>query len=713
MVAITVADCPSPASFGDQLEPLKGRFYGVPGRMRGGRRIGGQAGIITNIDPFVSPQAVGGTDRAGISFPVLGAEARIQPIFPASAPNPVDGNPMGHSFPVRLTSSPVVDKPWDPSAVRQTGFPDGRASHRPQVAGRDVSRAGQTGGQGRKEGFQQTGSNQFRPGMIKGGASMSPNDGTVRVSVCPSPSVAEDFWLDRLHILPVSAEQTNLGNVVNDVDTTFEVFNASATVAAVINLLQELNTVGFTVISGRTPPSPELTIPPYGSESYTIRAEAETGPPVIDATFTWIPSAPFNSVDVNFIGNRITIFTFEPQFNVETEFNWLTSIVEAYDGTEQRMQMRDRPRQSILYRFRKGDAFLDDEEPYPEEPSAMEHVMFDSLGRVFAVPVWEDRTVLNAPVAVNDTVISITTAGLDFQPGQLLLLWRDWNDTEAQEITSVAAGSITATNPFLQAWAVEDTVVLPTFTAYVDDAVTQLIHRLDHVLWTIRFNRINERNDLLDGVSPELPSDFMGLPIWPRKWTISGVNQNRIWRRNIQEVQTALGEIERTFRNTVPRRANAQLQVNIRGRTDFETFRQFVLALRGRQKIFWLGSKYHQFRIQAVTPALGGSIRVFNNFYTNFVATRAIFNIINVVLTDGTENRHTIISAVDVGTPPNNETDLGISPVAPVQYDTTNVARIEYYTRHRLDTDKVVFQAIKPRDHYTLTFPIIEVLNET
>ena len=522
------------------------------------------------------------------------------------------------------------------------------------------------------------------------------------------------FWTERLHLLPISSTSIDLGNLVSDVDSTFEVFNSSRKTVVQISSIGLTAAAGFTFISGKVPPSPELFIGLYGSEVYVLRAEVETGPPTISAVFEWIPvTAGFSSVTVSFIGNRITVFTFEPQFNVTTSYEWLTSVVESFNGTEQRVQMRDRPRESIRYRFRKGDADVNVEEPYPEEATAFEHTMFDSLGRVFATPVWGDRTVLNSAVSINDTVINITTAGLDLQLGELLMLWHDWNDQESQEIASVAAGTVTVSNPFLAAHAIANTVVLPTFTALIDDGIVEQLGKLDTAFWSIVFNRINERTDLLSGISPELPADRDGIPDWPRRWGITGRNLNRTWRRNIQEVQTTLGQIKRSFSYTTPRRAQNQLVANIRGRSDFLAFRQFVLALKGQQKIFWLPSRFHQFRIQATAAGGSSTIRVFNNLYTTFVANRAQLNRINVVLTDGQEFDHTIVSSADIGTPPNNEVDLGITPATSVEYNTTNVDRIEYLTRHRLNTDRVVFEAIRPRDHYTASFPIIEVINET
>ena len=67
-----------------------------------------------------------------------------------------------------------------------------------------------------------------------------------------------------------------------------------------------------------------------------------------------------------------------------------------------------------------------------------------------------------------------------------------------------------------------------------------------------------------------------------------------------------------------------------------------------------------------------------------------------------------------------DETDLGITPVvggdvspASGDYTIANVDRIEYLTKHRLNTDVIEFLGRRPRDDYSLDFPIVEVVNET
>lgn len=532
--------------------------------------------------------------------------------------------------------------------------------------------------------------------------------------VCAAPDSRNQFWSERLHVLGVDKVLIDLGNVVNDIDSTFEIFNSSRKTSVEISNIGLTNADGFTFISGKVPPSPVLFIPIYSSAQYILRAEAEIGPPSIQAVFQWNPvTAGFSSVTVSFIGNRITIFTFEPQVEPVTEYEWITAITEAYDGTERRMSMRQNPRQTISYGFFKGG----DDNPYTDEPQALEHVMFDSLGRTFAVPVWEDREVLTAAVGATDTVINVNTVGRDFRVGELLLLWRDWNDTEAQEIESITPTQVTVSTGFIGAFAINNTVVLPTFLGLAQDGTNQQVFKVDAARWEIIFKRINTI-DYAGLLSPVLPVDFEGLPIWPRAWFIGGQSVQRSWKRNIEQAQNDVGKLIQSFRLRVPRKTHSELRVEILNRTEYEFMRQFLFALRGRQKAFWLPTFTSNFLLTSPAPAGAGLIRTRQNFYSNFVFERAPLNKIQVTLTNGTQFRHTISASADVGAPPDNETDLTITPpVDTLQspdpgYTVANVRRIEYITKHRLNTDKYTFRALRPRDSTTLRFPIIEVINE-
>ena len=372
--------------------------------------------------------------------------------------------------------------------------------------------------------------------------------------------------------------------------------------------------------------------------------------------------------------------------------------------------MRDRPRQSIRYRYKVGA--IQDDEIYGHTAQAFEHVLFDSMGRLFAVAIWEDRLKLTSDVAINDTVINVsTTDGLDIQVGELIVLWRDWDDIEAQTVSSKTSNSITVANPFTKAFTVAETDVLPTFLGYVEDDIEQRVGKVDFAEFALTFQRVN-LIDWANTVSPELPSQYEGLPIWPREWGLTGDFLGRVWTRDIEFSTNRLGKIASSFRKATPRRSSSELVVETTGRTDFETIRQFLFALRGRQKAFWMPSKTSNFELTATAANGAGSIRVRQNEYVNFVNNRAQFNRIQVTKIDGSVHRHTITASADVGTPPNNETDLTITPVTTSEYNTTNVVRIEYITLHRLDTDRLVIEPHEIRDHARIRFPIIEVLNE-
>ncbi len=525
-----------------------------------------------------------------------------------------------------------------------------------------------------------------------------------KIIAAPYPDVGETFWFDRLHVLPQTAQTVDLGNLVNDVDTTFEVMNTHRLIDATIAEIERENAEGFTVLSGATPPSPGLVIRAYTSELYTIRAGSEFGPPTIDAVFRWVPAnAPFAAVEINFTGNRITICVFEPQVEPLTRFEFLTNVAIARDGSERRASMRPLARESIGYRF----VFGGDDDPYGYRPQAFEHMMLDSLGRTFAVPVWEDRTVLTAAVSGGATVVNVpATANLDFRVGELLVLWRAWNNVEAQEILSIAATSITVASPFINAFAVAGTVVLPSWYGHLDDNVQQEVFRFNFTRWGLRFHRQNNVSFEVS-TSPTLAKTYEGLPIFPKPWGMPGNSITRTWQRAIEETSAPLGPPARAYKWTVPRRKNSAIVVEMAGRTDFLALRSFLYALRGKQKTFWLPSGYQNFILTTTASSGAGLIRVRRNFYPTFVAERQPFNKIQVTLTTGAVFRHTIVDSANVN---QDETDLTITPTLSTDYTVANVAKIEYITKHRLDSDVLEFQGRRPQDDYTVVLPLIEVL---
>ena len=165
------------------------------------------------------------------------------------------------------------------------------------------------------------------------------------------------FWKNRVHILAIpetdlqtvdtTLDEFNAGNVVTAVQRQFEIYNAGQSVSRA----RQLSTFAFdpsgegvTILSGTVVP---YTLGGNQSEIYTYRIEAAGTPNVdTDLNFTWdIGSLLTHHVTAS----RVLAATLRPSQRVKEDWGWLTDIITAKSGREQRNAMRPLPQQVLQY----------------------------------------------------------------------------------------------------------------------------------------------------------------------------------------------------------------------------------------------------------------------------------------------------------------------------------------------------------------------------
>ena len=164
-------------------------------------------------------------------------------------------------------------------------------------------------------------------------------------------------------------------------------------------------------------------------------------------------------------GTRLVVFSLDPDWTepVRERSEYLTLIQAAHSQKEQRMQLRITPRPVLAFRVltlsRRDTAVLD-------------ALLWGWQARLYGVPMWMDSQALLVDVAINDTVIQVSTTFRRFQVGGLMMLWRDMHTFEALTIQSILSGSLTLTSPVTLAWLADGkTYVLPLLIGRLPDDV--------------------------------------------------------------------------------------------------------------------------------------------------------------------------------------------------------------------------------------------------
>jgi hypothetical protein len=111
------------------------------------------------------------------------------------------------------------------------------------------------------------------------------------------------------------------------------------------------------------------------------------------------------------------------------------------DGSEQRIRLRADPRRSFEFDI------LD-----YGNGGQLDLLMNVWQSRVYAVPVWTDKARLASAVAAGDTVLNVSTTHLDYRAGGLAVVGIAGGATEALEVLSLTANTITLKRPVIGNW---------------------------------------------------------------------------------------------------------------------------------------------------------------------------------------------------------------------------------------------------------------------
>ncbi len=502
-------------------------------------------------------------------------------------------------------------------------------------------------------------SNQDRPGFL-------------------SPDQARD-WFEKWHVIP---GELALGNVLTTQVRQIEVFNNFRTENRTWEAF--VNNVGAGVAATNLPSLPRIFAP---FENFLLNIQVTTaGPPAISGTLDFdIDLDPPDIITVTVTGNRITIFQFRPQAPIQERLEFKTDILQINDGTEQRINVREAPRQVFKFTIRTDDNRTRD---------SINAQLFDAQSRVFGIPVWFEQKPLEAPLAIDDTTVQVDTANADFRVGGLAMIYDNDFAQDTLEISAVNPTSLELDVGVGQAFDAISTIVVPVRTALTKAQLTQARYAIGPTDFKLEFTTL-DNIDLADSSAFD---------------TYQGAGQTtakpNIDRLNFMKGATVPEGIRRKITRLDPE-TGPPLQISswTKGKPTFAygfeaksfaeiwEFRLLMHFLKGSQLAFYLGTGRDDFKIFA-DLADNASQLDFQAFgFTRFVGEVTPRSDIQVVRRDGTLSQHEITGSSEVSdtveritiTPP-------ITPALPL----VELDRIEFLTLNRISDDQAVFSHRRP-----------------
>lgn len=376
--------------------------------------------------------------------------------------------------------------------------------------------------------------------------------------------VARSFSADYYHRIHATPKRIDVGNLANAQTRTLEIWNAHLTPVTLDDVSAEnQDSLGFPVVPA--------VFGGLESKTYSVTIPLE-GAPTINALFT-MTFATGEVATLTVTGRRILVFGFPPNWGerVLDKLEWLTDVMEAWDGTEQRVKLRGAPRREYQFTALVSGA---------EEQAKLDSLLYGWGGRVFCVPLWHDAALVEAAIPAGAVSISVPTDSREFAPGYMAVLWRDAMTAEVVEVQSATGGVVTLARPTESAWAA-GTRLIPALLARVRtaDQDQYCANVLDH------FSAFTIIDQPAITAAPEA-STYQGVQVLTREHNFDGP-ASRQWSRKWGILDN--GVTLRTWfdRSGFPYLARS-LDFLLIGRSDIAAFKGWLSSLSGRLGAFWL-----------------------------------------------------------------------------------------------------------------------------
>jgi len=470
-----------------------------------------------------------------------------------------------------------------------------------------------------------------------------------------------DDWYHRIHVRPAAID---FGNLVSAVSHPVEVWNAFLSPVS-LNAIEGTGADGVS-LSGQLPPP--LVYGALASRVHTVVASTQ-GSPVLSARYVLRFSNGARST-LTVTGRRVVVFGFAPNWasGITERLAWLTDVLESYDGSEQRIRLRSVPRRSFEFQLDLAG----------QNVRVLETLLHAWAARVFAVPVWTDRTVLAVPLSLGATAVSVSdAANADYRAGGLVAFWSDNQHHEVGEILSLAGNALTLKQPLSRGWPAGARGFPARFARIDGDAV--VAHPTD-ALASARVRLEVEDPSVVPAIDG--PSAYRGYRVL--EWRPNRIEDlTDTWRRKLAVLDYGTGPVsvdDLSGRPVVGKR----LRFTFRSRATIQAFRAWLHARQGRAVPFWLSSGQSDVEVTRPIHAADQHLAVRNIGYARYLASPTIRRDVAIRVAGGAVHYRRITGATEISEDEELLTlDSGLGVTIPL----SRVLQVSFLDLVRLEAD--------------------------
>lgn len=492
-------------------------------------------------------------------------------------------------------------------------------------------------------------------------------------------------WFDDLHVLPRTT--IDFGNIITQKDEEYEIYSAYCDSTITLSTIDESAVDPGINLPGVTAP---VDIPPgtslLASTSTSndggvglgtlVAAKVEalsTGRPAFSGAILFSGSGEEVSLEVS--GSRIVLIPFEYEAPTVEILAFLTDVIEAISGAEQRLALRRHPRQifEVTYRLDAGDR------------RRMQALLMGWMPNTFGFPLWHEQTRLTAAASVGATTYNVQdTTDIDLREGGLAVVLSDNDTYDVITIASMTATTIVADDPSLNAYPA-GTKVLPMRTAILAKAVAgqRAPNNLETFVCTFE---VTDNYTGAPSGSTATWSTYDGRVLFSGCNVIESGGMPEEFQCRVHRIDNQTGRVWQDSDWDRSKRSHNK-GFGMHSREEIMSVRQLLQAMQGRTTAFWIPT-FAEDLLPAASLGIGSDTMDIHRIdYQRFIDERLPKSIFRITFTDGTSLVREVTGSADHPSEADQER-LTLDDTWPATRTVDEVERIEFYELVRFGADE-------------------------
>jgi hypothetical protein len=407
--------------------------------------------------------------------------------------------------------------------------------------------------------------------------------------------------------------------------------------------------------------------------SLTTAIQLNAAPSARSAIYATLKS-PYGSPVTTYDAENVAVWPFKPNWSspmVET-LDWLTDVITSFEGDEQRIELRKKPRLIFEYVVQLTGT----------DSARFHNLTFGAQNKMFVAPFWQQYSELTANVAITDTVLHFVTTNKRFFEGGLAILYNSTGDYEVVSITDITGDQVTIGSGLNRGWS-PGTRVYPAYIGKVSQVIpfTQVTNNIVNVSILFQTEPIASDPFIPSGAAS---TTFNGYEVVLRKsnWDTGFQNSANL---AFAELDYQSGGFLNFSTNDHPKNIYSVKWV-IKGEADLLDFRKLLGRLKGRLKPVYLPTWREDFELIRDETSGSNTIRVAKNFFSELVGVNTALQ--TIVISLGTTNVIRRVTAINTS---HDDYDvLTLNDTLGVNITTSTVKMICVAPLCRLTTDRIV-----------------------